>query len=53
MLQDVQHKLREAFKKSGDEFLTSQMALHGKVGKSWPVCLFEIAYFLYTSAVQT
>ncbi|KAI7811352.1 sorting nexin-8 isoform X2 [Triplophysa rosa] len=28
---DVQHKLREAFKKSGDEFLTSQMALHGKV----------------------
>ncbi|KAA0722514.1 Sorting nexin-8 [Triplophysa tibetana] len=28
---DVQHKLREAVKKSGDEFLTSQMALHGKV----------------------
>ncbi|XP_073722251.1 sorting nexin-8 isoform X2 [Misgurnus anguillicaudatus] len=28
---DVQHKLREAFKKSGDEFLSSQMALHGKV----------------------
>ncbi|XP_056592032.1 sorting nexin-8 [Triplophysa dalaica] len=28
---EVQHKLREALKKSGDEFLTSQMALHGKV----------------------
>ncbi|XP_051561106.1 sorting nexin-8 isoform X2 [Myxocyprinus asiaticus] len=28
---DVQNKLRESFKKTGDEFLTSQMALHGKV----------------------
>ncbi|XP_051993907.1 sorting nexin-8 [Xyrauchen texanus] len=28
---DIQNKLRESLKKTGDEFLTSQMALHGKV----------------------
>ncbi len=34
VLQEVQNMLRDAYKKTGDEFLTSQMALHGKVGKS-------------------
>lgn len=34
MLQDVQNKMRDAYKKTGDEFLTSQIALHGKVGKN-------------------
>jgi len=33
MLQDVLNKMRDAYKKTGDEFLTSQIALHGKVGK--------------------
>ncbi|XP_016106115.1 sorting nexin-8 [Sinocyclocheilus grahami] len=28
---EVQNMLRDAYKKTGDEFLTSQMALHGKV----------------------
>ncbi|ROI15944.1 Sorting nexin-8 [Anabarilius grahami] len=28
---DVQNKMRDAYKKTGDEFLTSQIALHGKV----------------------
>lgn len=32
VLQEVQNMLRDAYKKTGDEFLTSQMALHGKVG---------------------
>lgn len=35
MLQDVQNKLRDSYKKTGDEFLISQIALHGKVGKSY------------------
>ncbi|XP_067298908.1 sorting nexin-8 [Pseudorasbora parva] len=28
---DVQNKMREAYKRTGDEFLTSQIALHGKL----------------------